>query len=136
MGGKSRLGAAEMPFAPRTGRITSRGQQLRDGYLPQRQAVRTAAKRNLVRASADGKTARHERGSAGGALRLDVEVEQPHALAREAVDTRRGRTAKDATAVSAELAITQVVHEHEDNVWLLLLCSDRSDGANHRSHGQ
>ena len=45
--------------------------------------------------------ARHERRPSGRALSLDIEVEQPHAFACELVDTRRGRTAKDATAVNA-----------------------------------
>jgi len=101
MGGKPRLGAAEMPFTPRTGRVASRGQQLRDGDLPQCQPVGTAAKRDFVGARADGKSARHEGRSTWRALRLDIEVEKPHPFAGELVDTRRGRTAKDATAVNA-----------------------------------
>src|SRR5262249_59612143 len=52
--GKSRLGTSEMPLTPYTGRIASRGQQLRDRHLPQRQPVRNAAERDLVGAGADG----------------------------------------------------------------------------------
>src|SRR4026208_1587178 len=102
MRGEPRLGAAEMPFTPRTGSVAFRGQQLRDGNLPQRQPVRNAAtKRDFVCARADGKSDRHERRPSGRALRLDIEVEQPHAFACKLVNTRRGRTAKDATAVNA-----------------------------------
>src|SRR6516164_11844863 len=101
MRGKPRLGAAEMPFTPRTGSVASRGQQLRDGNLPQRQPVRNAAKRDFVRARADGETARHERRPTGRALSLDIEVKQPHTLACEPVNPRRGCTAKDATAIHA-----------------------------------
>src|SRR5215510_9186555 len=95
------LGAAEMPLTPSTGCVASRGQQLRDGDLPQRQPVRNAAKRDFVCARADGKSSRHERRPTGCALRLDIEVEKPHTFACELVDTRRGRTAKDATPVNA-----------------------------------
>src|SRR6516165_6242825 len=101
MRGKPRLGAAEMPFTPHAASVASRGQQLRDGNLPQRQPVRNAAKRDFVCPRADGKATRHERRPTGSALRLDIEVEQPHAFACELVDTRRGRTAKDATAINA-----------------------------------
>src|SRR5262249_31455374 len=99
MRGKPCLGAAEMPLTPSTGSVAARGQQLRDRDLPQRQPVRNAAKRDFVCARADGKATRHERRPTGRALRLDIEVEQPHAFACEVVDTRRRRTAKDATAV-------------------------------------
>src|SRR5262249_25566153 len=101
MRGKPRLGAAEMPLTPSTGSVASRGQQLRDGNLPQRQPVRNAAKRDFVCARANGKAAGHERRTTGRALGLAIEVEQPHAFACELVDTGRGRTAKDATAVHA-----------------------------------
>src|SRR5262249_29573300 len=101
MRGKPRLGAAEMPFTPRAGSVAARRQQLRDGNLPQRQPVRNAAKRALVCARPEGKAPRKERRRTGRALSLDIEVEQPHAFACEVVDPRRGRTAKDATAVNA-----------------------------------
>src|SRR5215831_11409569 len=136
MRGKPCLGAAEMPLTPSTGCVASRGQQLRDRDLPQRQPVRNATKRDLVCARADGKAARHERRPTGRALSFDIEVEQPHAFACEVVDTRRGRTAKDATAVNAQFAVAQVVHKHEDNIWLLFLRFCRSDSAKYRSRSQ
>src|SRR5215467_5337461 len=132
MRGKPRLGATEMPFTPHPGSVASRGQQLRDGNLPQCQSVRNAAKWDFVCARADGKAARHERRPTGRALSLDIEVEQPHAFACELVDTRRWRTAKDATAVDAQFAVAQVVHEHHDDIWLLFLSIGRSDGAKYR----
>ena len=121
MRGKPRLGTAEMPFTPDTGSVASRGQQLRDGNLPQRQPVRNAAKRDFVCARADGKAARHERRPTGRALRLDIEVEQPPALTGECVNTWRGRAAEDTAAIYAQLAIAQIVREHDDNVGLLRL---------------
>src|SRR5262249_25182901 len=136
MRGKPCLGAAEMPLTPSTGCVASRGQQLRDGDLPQRQPVRNAAKRDFVCARADGKAARHERRPTGRALRFDIEVEQPHAFACELVDTRGGRTEKEAPAVNAWFAVAQVVHKHEDNIWILFLRFGRSDSAKYCSGSQ
>src|SRR5262249_23950282 len=107
-----------------------------------RQPVRTAAKRDFVCAGANGESARHERRPSGRALGLDIEVEKPHTFARQFVDTRRGRTAKDATAVNAQLPVAQVVHEHKDNTrllfrtWLLFRRLDRSDSTKCRTRGQ
>ncbi len=80
MRGKPVFGAAEMPLAPHAGGVTLRRQQLGDGDLPLGHSVRRAADRNGIRSRADGEAARHERRTGGRALRLDVEVEQPHAF--------------------------------------------------------
>src|SRR5262249_53293121 len=101
MRGKPCLGAAEMPLTPSTGCVASRGQQLRDGDLPQRQPVRNAATRDFVWARGEGKAACHEPRPTGRALRFDIKVEQPHAFACEVVDPGRGRPAKEPTAVNA-----------------------------------
>ena len=84
MRGEPLFGAAKMPFAPHTGGVALRRQQLRDGDLPLRQPVRDAADWDFVGAGTNGEAARHERGSGGCALRLDVEVEQAHAFAASA----------------------------------------------------
>ena len=130
------FGAAEMPFAPHAGGVALRRQQLRDGDLPQRQPVRTAADRDFVGSRADREAAGHERRPRGRALRLDVEVEQAHAFAGELVDARRGRAAKDAAAVDAQLAIAEVVRQHEDDVRLPVRRLGRSrPGAEHQCRG-
>ena len=116
MRGKPLLGAAEMPLAPHARGVALRRQQLRDGDLPLRQPFRHAADRDFVGSRPDGEAARHERGTGGRALRLDVEIEQAHAFAGELVDARRGRAAQNAAAVDAQLAIAEVVREHEDDV--------------------
>ena len=58
----------------------------------------------------------HHTRAARRALRLDVEVEQLRALAREAVDVRRRRPAQQAAAVATHLAVAEVVHEDEQDV--------------------
>src|SRR5262249_5807926 len=101
MRGEPGLGAAEMPFTPRTRSVASRGQQLRDGNFPQCQPVGTTARGNFEWAAGDGNSTGQGRRPRGCALSLDIEVERPHPFACELVDPRRGRTAKDATAVNA-----------------------------------
>src|SRR5262249_60393347 len=91
MRGESLFGAAEMPLAPHASSVALRRQQLRDSNLPERQAVWDATDRDLVGAGADRESACHEGRPRGRALRLDVEVEQPHAFAGDLVNARRGR---------------------------------------------
>ena len=121
MGGEALLGAAEMPLAPHARGVALRRQQLRDGDLPLRQPVRGAADRDFVGPGPDREAARHQRRARRRALRLDVEVEQPHAFAGELVDARRGRAAQDAAAIDAQLAIAEVVREHENDIRLVPL---------------
>ena len=119
MGGEAFLGAAQVPLAPHAGGVALGRQQFRDGDLPLRQPVRNPAERDFIGSGADGKAARHERRAGGRALGFHVEVEQPDALGGERVDARRRRAAQDAASVAPELAVAQVVHEHEHDVGLL-----------------
>ena len=54
------------------------------------------------------------------ALRLDVEVEQAHALGGQLVDPRRRRAPEHSATIDANFPVTEVVHEDEDNVGLLV----------------
>ena len=71
-------------------------------------------------------------------MRFDVEVEQTHSLAGERVDARSGCAAKDPAAIDAQLAVTQIVHEDNDNVGLLGLLRGsryaRNDQGDDRSY--
>src|SRR5262249_44573708 len=60
----------------------------------------------------------HERGAAGRTLRLDVEVQEAHALCRQLVDARSRGAAKNTSAIDPQLSVAQVVGEHENDVWL------------------
>ena|SRR5215510_7681545 len=64
-------------------------------------------------------------------------------ISEKTVYARRGRTPKDATAVNAQFAVAQVVHKHENNIWLLflrfgwnVLRFGRNDRAKYRSRRQ
>ena len=81
-----------------------------------------------VRAGTDGKAAGQECGPGWRALRFDIEVQQARPLTCECVNARRGSTAKDSTAVDAQFAVSQIVHQNNDNVWLVRLL--RGSGKN------
>jgi hypothetical protein len=51
-------------------------------------------------------------------LRFDVEIGEPHPFSRERIDARCRCAACDAAAIDANLAVTQVVHQDEDDVGL------------------
>src|SRR5208337_4227702 len=110
-----------------TGGVALRRQQLRDCNLPQSQTIRGASDRHLVCARSDGVTAGNERRTRGRALRLDVEIEQPHAFGGELVNAWCWRAAQDAAAVTTQLAVGQVVHEHEDDIGRFALIWSRAD---------
>src|SRR5262249_29215266 len=62
----------------------------------------------------------HDGRAARSTLHLDVEVEQPRALSRELVDAGRWRAAEYTAPVRAHFAVTEIVHQDEDDVGLLL----------------
>jgi hypothetical protein len=57
-------------------------------------------------------------GTAGRALSLDIEIGQSRALGRQLVDTGSRCTACDTPAIATHLAVTEVVHQNENDVWL------------------
>jgi hypothetical protein len=71
-------------------------------------------------------------------LRLDIEVHKPRAFSREFVDPRRGRASEYAASVTANLSVAEIVHQNENNIWLLAipgrllrrLCPNRFDRYN------
>src|SRR5262247_1556385 len=108
-----------MPLAEVAGAVAGAGQQFGDGHFPLRESVKPAADRNRVCAGTHGKAPGHDGRATWSTLCLDVKVEQSHALARELVDTGRWRAAEHAAPVNAHLAVTEVVHQDEDDVRLL-----------------
>jgi hypothetical protein len=80
--------AAQVPLAPHPGGIPGIRQGLGDGDLPAGQPVGAASDRYRMGARADGMPAGEQGRAAGGALGLDVEVQQPHTLASQGVDPR------------------------------------------------
>jgi hypothetical protein len=54
-----------------------------------------------------------------GWCRFDVEIEEAHSLTGEIINDRSGRSAEDAAAVDAKLAVAQIIYEHYDNVRLI-----------------
>jgi hypothetical protein len=111
--------AAQVPLAPHPGRIPDIGQGLGDGDLPAGQPVGAAGERYRVGARADGMPPGEQGRAAGGALGLDVEVQQPHTLASQGVDAWGRCAAQDAAAVAANLAPAEVVPEEDHDVRLL-----------------
>jgi hypothetical protein len=120
-----------VPLTPHARGVSLRRQQLRDGDLPLRQSVGTAADWDLVGAGPDGKAARHERRAGGRTLSLDIEVERDHAFFGKFVDVWCRGAAKNAAAVDAQLAVAEVVHEYEHYVGLLLLSWRRANSQCH-----
>jgi hypothetical protein len=55
------------------------------------------------------------------ALRLDVEVEQPRAFAGEFVNARRGRATENAASIDAQVTVSHIVRQDEDDVGFLVL---------------
>jgi hypothetical protein len=76
-----------------------------------------------VGAGSNGKTTRHQRGARGSALSLDIEIQQPHALAGKFIDARSCRTTKNTATINAQLTIAEIVREHQDDVGFSRRCN-------------
>ena len=85
------------------------------------------------RIAADCVSAGHKRRARRGALHLHVKVGQTKSLVRQPVEARRRSAANDPAAVEAGLAPTEVVHENQDDVGLLL-CPHRSGAGEAQQH--
>src|SRR5271170_5270237 len=116
VGRKTTLSLAQMPFAERAGGITSIGQQLGQRDFPLNKPIDRCGNGHRSVACAHRIPSRQQRSSARCALSLDVEVEQAHAFASELVNARRGRATQYPATIAAELAVTEVVGEHENNI--------------------
>src|SRR5713226_5075785 len=114
--GETRFSAAEVPLAPNPGGIALCRQELRQRNLPSGQPFGDAPSRYLVGPRANWKAAGHQRGTRGSALSLDIEIQQSSTLAGKFIDAWRGRTTKDAATIDPELAIAEIVGEHQDDV--------------------
>src|SRR5262245_42544510 len=108
-----------MPFAEMRRRVTGRRKRFGDGYFPLRQPVGRARQRHRMRPRTNRKAPGHERRTTRRTLRFDVEIREPRAFARELVDARRRRAAQLAAAVTADLAVAEIVHQDKNDVRLL-----------------
>src|SRR5690349_14685768 len=109
---------AQMPFADEARRVAVVGEKLRKRTAGDGEACRTVDTVRTVQRPLDGDAllipARDETGACWRAIRsVRVEVGELHALARETVDVRRLHVR---SAIRAEIAITNVVREDEDDV--------------------
>ena len=100
--------AAQVPLAEQCRRVAGRPEHLGDGDLPLGDA------RGLRSRRSNRVAARQQRRPGHGARKLDVEVVEPYAARRDAVDIGRRHAAH--AAVDADLAPAQVVGEHQDDV--------------------
>ncbi|MNF68128.1 hypothetical protein D3C84_499770 [compost metagenome] len=121
LGGEARLAAAQVPLAPDAGGVAARREQFGQGRFPQGQAVRCAGAGDPVGAGADREAAGHQRRARGRALCLDIEVGQADTLLGQLVDPRRLGAPDRTAAVAAQLAVAEVVVEHDDDVRLCCL---------------
>jgi len=107
-----------MPFAPHPGGVPGVREGLRTGDLPAGQTVRAAADRDGLGTRSQGVPPGEQRRSAGRALRLDVEVQEPVTLFGERVDPRGRGATEDPAAIAADLAPPEVVPEEHHDVRL------------------
>ena len=107
-----------MPFAVERRRVAGLRQQLRDCDLPLHQPIGLAVDRNAVGAVADRMAPDHQRRTRWRARQLDIEIGEARAFAGERIETRGRRAPRDPAAVSAELAIAEIVGEQEHGVGL------------------
>ena len=118
IGREAPFGMAQMPLAVGRGRIALGRQCFGNGDFPLRQTIHRRVERHRAVAGTHGIAPGQQRRPAGRALCLDVEIGEPHAFLRQRIEARRGRTAGDAAAVDAELAVAQVVHQHQHDIRL------------------
>src|SRR5262249_6312600 len=127
---QSSVDAPQVPLAEVAGAVAGAGKQFGDGHFPLRESVKPTAGRDRMCAGTDGKAPSHDSRPARGTLRLDVEVEQSRALARELVDAGSWRAAEHAAPVRAHLAVPEIVHQDEDDVGLRCLLTKGQRGVN------
>src|SRR5262249_39697797 len=113
--------APQVPLAEVARAVAGAGKQFGDRHFPLRQTFEPTTDRHRMRTGTDGKTPGHEGRAARRTLRLDVEIKQSHAFGRELIDAGRRRAAEYATPVRANLTITEIVHQDEDEVGLLVV---------------
>src|SRR5262249_34663121 len=115
--GQATLRAAEMPLTKMGGSVARRRKYFGDGQLPLSKTIRSTWQGDGIRSRTDRKPSCHDGRAARGALRFNIEVGEARAFGRELVDARCWRAAQDSSPVHTELAITQIVHQDENDVW-------------------
>src|SRR5262249_15982149 len=71
------------------------------------------------------KTTCHQGGTRGSALSLDIEIQQSQALAGKFIDAQSWRTTQNAATIDAQLTITDIVGENQNDVGLPRICKRR-----------
>jgi hypothetical protein len=111
---------AQVPLAESSGSVTGVREHFGHCDFPLHEAVDRSIDRHRAVTRANCVRPSHQSGTAGRALRLDVEVKQAHPLCRQLVDSRGRCAAQNPPAVDPGLSPTKVVHQHKDDIWLLL----------------
>src|SRR5579862_3478268 len=102
-----------MPLAEMSGGLARPGEELANRDFPPHQPFQSFADANRVGAGADGRTAGHKGRRAWRAMRLGIEVGQPHPFRGQPVDAWRRRASGDPSAMYADLAVAEIVHQDE-----------------------
>jgi hypothetical protein len=120
IGGPAALALADMPLAQAHRRVTRLGEQVPQRAFPghQARALPTGHHHRVV-PRPDRIATRQQRRTGRGALRLRGVIEQPKAGLSELVDTARISATQHTPAVTAQLAIPEVVDVKEHDVRLI-----------------
>ncbi len=109
-----------MPLAEHAGRVARLGQHFGHRDFPLDEAVDALTHGHGAIAAANRIAPGHQRRTRRGALDFDIEIGKPQTFGRDLVQSRRFRAANDAATIEAWLTPTEVVHEDEDDIGLVL----------------
>ena len=110
------LARAEVPLADVAGGIALTLEQLTQRHFTRLQGVGRAGDDDGAESGALGIAAGLECRARRAATRFDEELGEPQALARELVDAGRRHAAHRARAIRADVAVADVVTQHDDDV--------------------
>jgi hypothetical protein len=116
VGRETSLHIAKMPFSEMSCGIAFFREHLGDGLFPLHKPVGPPGDRHAVRTGANRVPPSHHTRPARRALRLNIEIEQLRAFAGEPVDVRRRCAPQEAAAVTNHFAVSEVVHQDEQDV--------------------
>src|SRR5437660_8770806 len=116
VGGPAPIAVTDVPFAHAHRRVAGIREHIAQPPIPTYDSRVSSRHRDRVIAAANGVTAGKQRRTRWCALRLGRIVEQLKALGGELIDATRVGAAQDAAAVTAQLAIAQVVYVEVNDV--------------------